>query len=210
MKLAMRSFAVGLGLVSAAAFGQTTPPGIVTINNVIWGGTGCTQENAAVQITPDKTQFTLLFDNYIAEKVAGGAPMVRSNCNVQAVLNVPSGWSYSLMAVEYVGYYYLDQGVTAVQESRYRFVDPGNPFATQARFTSTFRGPASDSYFFTDRLAVIGSVWSPCSVKRPLQISTELRVTGPSTNYGYISLDQLSGSVDTKYHHKYYISWKKC
>lgn len=210
-----KSFAAlvaGMGLVvSMGAQAQSVPPpGQVTVSNVIWGGSGCTQENASVQVTPDKTQFTVLFDSYVAEKVAGGTPLVRQNCTVQAILNVPSGYSYSLVSVEYSGYYYLESGVSAVQKSEYKFVDPTVSFNPTATFQSTFNGPADESYFYTDRIGVIGNVWSPCKVLRPLRIATELRVTGPKTKYGYISLDQLSGGIDTKYHHSYYIQWKKC
>lgn len=190
------------------AFAQSVPNS-VTISNVIWGGNGCTQTNAAVQITPDKKQFTLLFDDYIAEKDSG-VVQNRKICNVQAILNVPSGWSYSLVAVEYAGYYYLERGVNATQISTYRFVDPANPFSSSATFQSTFRGPKDDSYFFTDKIGVVGNVWSPCSVKRPLQISTELRISGPKPAYGIITLDQMTGAVNTQYHQTYYLNWKKC
>lgn len=199
-------------VAGAGAYPQSpVAPKGASFKSITWEGTACNGKNVSYAVTPALDQFSLLFDGYYLQKDPS-ADDLSLNCGVKVNLNVPGGWSYSLVAAEFSGYFYLDQGVSASQNTVYQFFDPVSKALTSARgkFNSQFAGPRENSYFRTDRISAIDGHWTPCSQQaaNSLMIYTQVSVAG--NGFGYMSLDQLTAGIQPQDAQRYMLSWKPC
>lgn len=198
-----------LGSGAAAHFAHSAPvyqapdPRTVSIRSIAYAGSGCPAGTVASNMAGDAKAFTLLFDSYVAE--AGpdiSLAQSRKNCQVVVDLKFPTGYSFSLIKVDYRGYASLDAGTTGVQKTNYYFQGQ----SVGPSLTSTFHGPYNDDYQARDTLAIDAAVWSPCGASRALNLNTQVRVTASGRKRALMTLDSLDGQIE----HVYGILWRKC
>jgi hypothetical protein len=202
--LAKISAVVGVALCAGTAMAQDAHPEYVKVRSISYAGSGCPAGSVAQNIAPDAKAFTLLFDQYVAE-VGPGVPLTasRKNCAVAVDLDFPNGWSYSILDVDYRGFYELEAGVTAEQKSSYYFQGD----AKTAALTTTVRGPITKDYHIRDSLGLEALVWSPCHLSRALNINTQVRAAAASRfARGLITLDSIDGTLT----HVYGLRWRRC
>jgi hypothetical protein len=205
--LALGFFAV-LSAAAPAAQNTAIDPKQVYIEGIDYAGTGCKAGSAAISHANDYQTFTIAFDSYVASIGPGVAfSEKRKNCNLNVKLHYPPGYQYTLYKTDYTGFADLQKGVTANQQSQYWFAG----FNQKATLQSTFYGPYTNDYTFTDILANEAWVWSPCGASTTLNINTALLLssTDPKAS-GYISTDVIDTSVKTKQKYTYGINWRKC
>lgn len=209
MKLSrtLLSTVFGLGVVSAAHAALppyvTIPPVVNGQPNPSYGGTGCPTGSARAVVSPDRTSFTMIFDNYIAQ-AGSGRPMIdRKNCQILVNLDVPQGWTYSIARMDYRGFYSLGAGASGTQQATYYF----QGMTQQASLRTNFVGPTQGNYLFSDTLGLNALVWAPCGARVGVNINTSLlaQVNNPST-YAYLTTDSADGSVKTTFA----LQWQKC
>lgn len=193
-------------IASATEYFPVAPSG-TTIEGVNYGGSGCPQGSATVNIAGDGSNFTAIFDEYIAS-IGYGIPITenRKFCQLDVNLHVPPGWSYTLFDATYRGFTDLDYKIKATQTSTYYFSGlPG-----QRTFSTDWVGPVTKDYQFVDEIGLPSLVWSPCGEERNLQIKTSifLRKLYGATKYsaGQITTDSIDGNVTFKWGWL----WKKC
>ncbi|MBU2705101.1 DUF4360 domain-containing protein [Zooshikella marina] len=195
-------FIAGFSLASSVSASNSIP---VTIDLVKNSGTGCPSGTVSTTVAPDGKSFVLGFDAYIAE-VGPNIPYreSRKNCSLTAQLNIPNGYAFTIVDVNYRGYASLEDGVSAVQQSRYFFAG----YPQEARLKTDFNGPYDDNYLISDRLDIHSIVWSSCGAKEPVVINTELRVNdgGNSEARGLITTDTIDGKLS----HQYGIQFREC
>ena len=196
-------------LMAAAAVGgvvkaeEAPNPNQVTIRGIAYAGSGCKAGTVANLLAPDAKAFTLLFDDYVAEAGPGVALSAgRKNCQIAVDLRFPSGYSFSIMDVDYRGYAQIDRGASGVQQSTYYFSGQ----ARQAVMRSTYVGPRDDNYRIHDRLGLEAVVWSPCGMSRALNMNTEVRVTARRGARALMTTDSIDGQLT----HVYGIRWRRC
>jgi hypothetical protein len=195
------------GLLATSAWG-TEAPEYVRVGDVTTAGSGCPLGTVAKNVSDDKTAFTLLFSEYLAEKYPGSSPSAaRRNCNITVDLEFPEGWTYSVVSFDYRGYAALDEGMEATAQASYYFQSDSHT----ASFASTLAGPKYDTYHFRDELGLDAVIWSPdCSGdKRALNLSTEVRVADEGAAdwaQGIITVD----SFDSQFAQKYSLVWRRC
>ncbi|MGI0117730.1 DUF4360 domain-containing protein [Zooshikella sp. RANM57] len=191
-----------IALATSALANSNIP---VTIDIVKNSGTGCPSGTVAATVAPDGKSFVLGFDAYIAE-VGPNIPNRegRKNCTLTAQLNIPNGYSFTIVDVNYRGYAALEEGVNALQQSRYFFAG----YPQEARLKTEFNGPYDDNYLISDRLGLHSVVWSSCGAKEPVVVSTELRVNnnGNTNARGLITTDTIDGKLT----HQYGIQFREC
>jgi hypothetical protein len=171
-------------------------PADVYIESLTYGGTGCPQGSVGQSMSDDRSNFTLVFDEFVASTGPGISPHERSKeCQLEMNLHVPSGWTYSVTSVDYRGYVQLDAGMKATLRATYSFdgVDILEPHRT-------FEGPVSKDYLVHDSTPIqTQGVQAPCGVVTPLGIDSTLQIVPRSnhTGEGQITIDSQDGKVTT-------------
>jgi hypothetical protein len=203
MNTVLKSFLfAGTVLASSQALADDDP---VYITKLIYNGTGCPLGSvaSALSVSPRPTQFTLLFDSYVAVQ-GPGIPISerRKNCSITVGLHIPQGYQFTIAQVQYTGHLDLSYGVTGWQRSDYQF-----PFFSKVRtLMSSFPGPSVKDYLFTDTLPLETWVWSPCGHEHPLSIRTQIYMTGPWWHPSSMTTDTIDGLVK----HVYGLKWRRC
>jgi hypothetical protein len=201
-KTTIGSLIVSLVLTATA---YADAPSNVRLRGISYAGSGCPSGTVAQSISADHRLLNLRFDSYIAE-VGRGVPVneARRNCQVNIDLDYPSGWSFAIESVDYRGYASLERGVVAVLSSTSYYAG-----ATQtARLQTTFRGPFDADYSVRDQLSISSQLWSPCGVKRSLNINTQVRLDNSQNRNGdgLVTVDRMQTATT----HQYGLLWRRC
>ncbi|KAF8852421.1 hypothetical protein BDZ45DRAFT_749600 [Acephala macrosclerotiorum] len=178
-------------------------PSQVTTNSISYGGTGSPQGSVGSFISVDRTSFTIIFDPFVASLGAGVALTENcKNCQLNINLQYPSGFQYSVLGTTFRGYADLTSGVSGVQSATYYF----SGSSTQASTQTTFRGPTSSDYEVSNSIPFASSIWSSCGAALPLNINSQVRLTGSTTGSGLFIEDSVDGKVEFVVG----VQWQKC
>ncbi len=166
-----------------------------------YGGNGCPAGSASVTLSPDQTQLSILFDQYIVE--AGGAKTIdRKSCNIAIPVTVPQGWSISLFQVDYRGFNSLPAGARAVMNAEYFFAG-----SRGLRYSTSFYGPQAQDYLIQDGLLAEAIVWSGCGATTNLRVNTSMMVqTNRSREQALSTVDSADVQAGLIYH----LKWRRC
>lgn len=98
-------------IIPRAPRGQPDPDQ-VWIDTVTYGGSGCPQGSASVDILADRKSFQIILQEYIAS-AGPGIPLTQSrkNCQISVQLHYPGGFQYSVLSTDYRGYANLAKNV---------------------------------------------------------------------------------------------------
>lgn len=200
----LASLAATAAPVSAAPTPSKTS---MTIDVVSANGSGCPWGTAAVTVSPDSKAFTVAYSEFTAQVGVGAKPTdFRKNCQLGLNVHVPQGYTYAIASTDYRGFARLERGASATQTAFYYF--QGESRTSQIRHN--FAGPVDGDWQRTDRIGVSSLSFLPCGEERYLNVNTELRVSGGSSNTkkttSFITMDSTDGNLDTVYH----VAWKKC
>ncbi len=131
-----------------------------------YGGTGCPDGTADVQVSPDGQELSILFDEYIAN-AAGKPKERRKTCNLTIPIKVPAGFQVSVYDFDYRGY--VGPRTTASLRAEYFFAGQRGP-----RVRRTIRG--EQDYSVRDRIGT--AVWSACGDSVNMRVNTSIRARG--------------------------------
>ena len=190
-KLAVAAVLLGVTLsISAMADG-------LRLGIPSYGGTGCPGGSASVNLSPDESELTILFDSYVVE--AGGTTgkrLDRKSCNISIPVHVPNGYSIAIFQVDYRGFNSVPRGGLAQFDAEYFWAGSRGP-----RVSRPFYGPMRDNYTLTDTLAATTMVWSRCGDDVLLRANTSMRVQTNSMNQEAMStVDSADISSGLIYH----------
>jgi hypothetical protein len=164
----------------------------VNIVSAIYGGSGCPDNSASVQISPDGLKLTLLFDKFVAK--ANNQTESRKSCNLSIGIKLPQGIQISFYDVDYRGY--VAPATTGTLRAEYFFAGSTVPIFTRDLFGGT-------DYFVRDSLASITNVWSACGKSVNMRVNTSITARG----VGIATLDSFdfskSGTRGLVYHIRY-------
>lgn len=188
------------------------PTDKIVIDVITVNGTGCPAGTAAIAMAPDNTAFTVTYSNYQSLVGVGALSTdARKNCQINLVVRVPSGFTYAVTSTDFRGYHKLQKGASAQVRANYYFQGQSQT----AQTVHTYSGPSldpdfGDSYQFTDEVPIAALVWHPCGVLRNLNVNTELRTAGGTSDLkkttSLIALDSVDGEITTIYH----FEWRNC
>lgn len=192
----------GLAGFAATAAAQKGPSKHeVGIEDVIVNGSGCPIGSVGVTATNSThggpvDYFQVTFDEFIVEKPG----KARKFCNVLLNIKYPSGWSYSVNDVLTDGYANIADGVRGTIKISYRYRNTNRGRSK----TRKQDGPFDDDYEFKDRFQ--HPVYSECGKVYPINLKTEIKLTGKGHEPSEMTVDRQSGLL-TQY---YAIRWKRC
>lgn len=185
-------------LISAHANAQGLRLGIPA-----YGGSGCPAGTASVNLSPDETELSILFDSYIVEAGGNtGKRLDRKSCNVSIPVTVPQGYSVAIFQVDYRGFNLVPRGGMSRFDAEYFWA--GSRGIRQSRI---FSGPVQDNYTLTDMLAATTLVWTPCGAEVNLRANTSMTTQTNSFNQQAMStVDSADISSGLVYH----VQWRQC
>ncbi len=185
-------------IVSSAAMAQS-----LQLGQPSYGGNGCPGGSASAILSPDNSELSVLFDNYIAEAGATtGRRIDRKSCNLAVPVRVPSGYSVAIVQVDYRGYTAIPAGGRNQFDVEYFWAGARGP-----KISRVFTGPSNDSYIVTDRLLASTLVWSGCGAEVNLRINSSMMAQSNSR------MEQTIGtvdSVDVSSGLIYHLTWRRC
>ncbi len=198
-KLMTTLAAIAATFAALSAHAQTS----IQLDYPAYGGNGCPNNSASVTLSPDQSQLSILFDQYVVEAgAATGKRLDRKSCNVRIPVKVPQGHSISIFQVDYRGFNAIPMGGRSTFNVEYFFAGSRGP-----RQTKTFYGPLNQEYTITDRLGVEALVWSPCGASTILSANTSMMVQSNPRNEQVLStVDSADVSAGIVYH----IQWRRC
>lgn len=186
---------------SAAGDPKVSPPtDKIVVDLITINGSGCPEGTVAVAVSPDNTAFTVTYSKYLAQVGPSLAPaLARVNCQLAVQVHVPQGFTYAIASADYRGFAHVEKGAIVQEQADYYF--QGNPQTTYV--THTFDGPMDDNFQVTDKTELAATSYLPCGEKRYLNINTELRAYGGTSDTtkltSYITMDSTDLSVSTEY-----------
>lgn len=179
--------------------------GVIRAENVQLGtptylGTGCTPGSVATSLSPDASELSILFSEYVVD-VSGPNSIASKQCSFSIPIHIPKGLSVSIAKIDYRGYNGLPKGAEAVFSVDYFFLGfSGRPYS------KTFKGELDREYVVTDKLK-IADAWSNCGGDFNIRVNTGMKVSiGKNGGQALSTLD----SIDTSTGVKYQLKWKKC
>lgn len=101
-------------------------------------------------------------------------------------VNVPGGFSVSIIAVDYRGFNQLPAGASSQFNVEYFFAGGRGPV-----FRRYFRDPLASDYLIRNEIIATAMVWSPCGAAVTLRTNTSVRVNT-------VGGQQAMATVDTQ------------
>jgi Domain of unknown function (DUF4360) len=183
-----------------AAPAEGTAPPNVTIEVMDVHGTGCSEDDVVLGVSPDRTVVTIMFSKMVVHAPNPIRDTLR-DCSINFQLNFPPGFTYAVVSSDYRGYAEVDEGASASHEARFHF--QGETATTVA--SKTFAGPVADNFGY--RQIVDKAVYAPCDDDVPLNSYTRISATaGPNGEKADLSLD----SIDTQAETRLNLNWSTC
>lgn len=200
----MKRLLIALGALVAGTLAAQAQPAI-TLGLPGYGGNGCPQGTVNATLSPDGTSLSILFDQYIVEAGQGtNLSLGRKSCNVSIPVNVPNGFSVSVISVDYRGFNALPPGGRSTFNVQYFFAGGTGP-----QFTQNFQGPLQDDYLIHNELGIAAVVWSPCGASPILRTNASLTVRPPgnaNSAYTMATVDSEDVAAALIYH----LQWRAC
>lgn len=167
------------------------------------GGNGCPVGTVSTTLSPDETQLSVLFDQFVAEAGPGvGKTIDRKSCNIAIPVEVPGGYSVSIVGVDYRGFVGLpSRRASARFSAEYFFANMPGP-----RMQRNFIGAQTTDYLIENDLIVSAQVWSPCGASTNLRINAAIMLTNTDGNDAIATVD----SADISSGLLYQLQFRRC
>jgi hypothetical protein len=183
------SVTVGMLAISSVALA-----GDVKLGEPAYGGNGCPAGTASATLSPDNTQLSILFDQYVAEAGRSvGKSIDRKTCNLAIPVQVPAGLSVSILKVDYRGYVSIPRNSEARFSVEYFFAGSRGPTTQQI-----FRGPTDEDYLITDDL--VATAWSPCGASTNLRVNSSMLARSSRGEDVLATVDSTDVDAQMVYH----------
>jgi hypothetical protein len=194
---------------AASLAAQSPNPNQPYVQSITYGGTGCPGGSMGTSINNARTEFTLIFDEFVASS-GQGVPVTesRKNCQININIREPQGSGQFCTALEYRGYFNLPGGVTAEAKATYyrttnNYELPDGQVITigdedgdqegQVSHSASFVGPESQDYLRRD-----SDTWNYNNIEaivRPLNVNSQVRLVGALNLSAQITTDSIDGFI---------------
>lgn len=160
MKLPLQLFVFLLSW-SFISWGQSAPE-LAEIRNASMSGTGCSNSDASVTISPDYKDLSILFDNHSVEigqgTINANATTLQKNCRVDVEVYVPNGWQYAFKSVDYRGFVSLPASAWGF----HRLATLSGSAVIPSLREVMHKGPINQDYTFHVEASPTRYAWSSC------------------------------------------------
>ena len=178
-------------------------PGGLRLGHPSTGGNGCPGGTVSTSLSPDESQLSILFDQFVAEAGPGvGKTIDRKSCNISIPVDVPGGYSVSIVGVDYRGFIGLPSRRSMARFSaEYFFANMRGP-----RMQKNFYGAQMTDYLIENDLIVSAQVWSPCGASTNLRINAAIMLQNSDRDDAIATVD----SADISSGLLYQLQFRRC
>ncbi|MCP3940963.1 MAG: DUF4360 domain-containing protein [Desulfobacteraceae bacterium] len=172
-----------------------------------YGGNGCPENTARAIMTPDHSQISIFFDEYIASSSESSTGRDRKSCSLGVSVHVPQGFSVALIELDYRGYVDVPPSAYASFNAEYFFAGEN----TGEHFSKVWSDDTKwidEEFFLTDQFPAAAKVWSACGADTIIRANTSLKAYQSKTTdeHAYAQLD----TIDVEANMVYQLQWKTC
>ena len=208
-------------VIASHAMANGDSPQRSAIQQIYSAGTGCPNASVDADLSPNGKILTLRLDEWVIE-FGPLVPMssTRKYCRSSVMLDYPIGWSYAVADFEYSGYASLDAGVVGQFSLKTNFQGSANTAPNMKSFSGSSSGQFNDNFRLRSGMALPSNSnpdlatdslsWSPCGVKRSLQLNNQAHLAAGSrllrNARGILTVD----SIDESPKIKYFLKWRRC
>jgi len=171
-------------------------------------GSGCLKENTSTMITSSVPQgpadfLEIIYDDFILEKTpAFLQDTAQKECTVKVDLEIPSGWQFSFLNVQHIGFAHIAPSSIGSFYNAYTF-----PSSSHVESARVFWGPFEGEYQKDDEVSFLTQNWSSCSSQKvSLILKSQMKISGPQEEASFMTVDHQTHLFSQKWG----MSWKKC
>ncbi len=182
----------------------------LSIEEVQYSGTGCPQGSVSIELAPDASSFTVLYDRFDL-RVGAESTEGMMDCLIRVRLKKPRQMGFRIESADFRGFVQLDPGVVGVQKIRLTSGTVGASRKALAEFGyEKWKGPINENFV----ISALGPVEPPevvdCAPARErsvivLDSKIRIRKAGGS-RVGQITIDSVDGRLTQKYN----LRWTDC
>ena len=189
-------------LSSSTAYAQL-PVNQIQLGTPSYNGTGCPLGTVSATLSPDAQALSILFGAFQVD--AGGSSgrtIDRKACQIAIPVHVPSGYSVSIIKIDYRGYKRLPYNASATFDVEYFFAGQNGP-----SYHKNFVGAEDGNFTLNNQLVATANVWSACGADVNLRTNTSIAAqTNQYNEQTMLTLD----SADVSSGMIYQLSWRTC
>lgn len=189
------------GLLPVEVSDSALPPSRQLFEFVNLNGSGCPQGSASITTSPDGKSNRVVLKGLRATVGNASPADRRKNCQMAVKVGVPAGYTYALRRVTYRGHAVLAAGAKATIRTSQYFQGASQTGSSRTKFN----GPLDSWYQVRHDTEPADLVFAPCGEERYLNINSESRVDGGTSNVAttssYLAIYRV---LD------YQLTWKRC
>jgi hypothetical protein len=164
----------------------------IRINRVDYGGNGCPSGSASPIVSPDQSEFQMLFDSFTADSTRLTNQLDVRNCNILISMKIPSGYQVALIT-DIEGFAHVQSGSKAQLREEIVLDNQRLPLLTK-----DFSLISNNFQMSSDQLLGTRPIWSKCGENSVARIGFQLKATG--RQQAILNLDNL----------KLRYQWRRC
>jgi hypothetical protein len=193
---------LGLSLLASSALAQV-PQDPIRLGIPSYNGTGCPAGSVSANVSPDNQELSILFGSFQVESGGmTGKTVDRKSCQVSIPVQVPQGFSVSMIKIDYRGYHRVPLNASGTFDVEYFFAGSNGP-----QYRKTFIGASDGNFTLNNRVTAVSTVWSACGANVNLRTNTSIAVQTNNLNeQSMLTLD----SADISSGIVYQLQWKRC
>jgi hypothetical protein len=186
-------------------------PERASIDQVTISGSGCNDTTAAVSLSPDFKDVSVLFDNYRVEIGQGSENpslmKASKNCTISMNIYAPPRWQFAFVAVDYRGFAAVPASAWAFH--RFTFVTANQRISSMRE--ASIKGPSNGDYNVHFEQSPHRLTWSTCgkdvhNIQLLSQLSVQYFPRSTDRSIAQINLD----SADTSTQQDLTMVWRPC
>lgn len=187
-------------LIAGVAMGQSG----IRLGAPSYGGNGCPNGTANVSLSPEEDAISILFDSFTASAGGDSGKRVdRKSCNLSIPVNIPQGYSVSVIKVDYRGFNYIPAaGAYTRLNTEYFWAGIRGP-----SFSKLFVGPQNTDFTTSNGIIAESLVWTPCGASVNLRVNSSIMA---QSNNRMDQTDIMVDSADITSGLIYHIQWRRC
>ncbi|KAJ2936727.1 hypothetical protein H1R20_g371, partial [Candolleomyces eurysporus] len=177
---------------------RAVPAGF-SITSITSSGTGCPSGSVSYVLNAGGTAISILFSQFSAEVIPSIVGRNTSTCTLNFGVNIPTGYRFTLGAIDYRAFYRLDKGVKMIRRTTYSLTRSTGTASADYEVSGILEGYSAHPDVFDN--AVPSRCGGPDTLNLVSRISIDggISTNGPGRGYAAIDSMDSNAALDTRF-----------